>query len=76
MKKEKNLSKWEQRRSAKKNFIPFRFIFNILLIIIETLAACAAFIVLTAYVNVFYFVVLIIQLTVAIRIIGSEDSPE
>lgn len=76
MKKEKKLSKWEQRRSAKKNFIPFRFIFNILLIIIETLLVCAAVIFLTAYVDVFYFVVFIIQLTVAIRIIGSEDSPE
>ncbi len=76
MAEKKQLTQRELNDEGKSRFIPVRFIINIILILLETLLAITAISIINFYFNWVYIFVILIQLTVAIRIIGSEDSPE
>lgn len=58
------------------NYIPFRYIIAILLVILETLAVIAIMTALTIYIPYFYIAVAITQLAVAVAIINSGDNPD
>lgn len=58
------------------NYIPFRYIIAIFLVLLETLAVLAIMTILTIYIPFFYIAVVITQLAVAIAIINSGDNPD
>lgn len=58
------------------NYIPFRYIVAIFLVLLETLAVIAAVTALTIYIPFFYIAVAVTQLGVAVAIINSNDNPD
>lgn len=58
------------------NYIPFRYIVAIFLVLLETLAVIAIMTALTIYIPYFYIAVVITQLAVVIAIINSGDNPD
>ncbi len=58
------------------NYIPFRYIVAIFLVVIETLAVIAVMTLLTMYIPYFYFAVVATQFGVAIAIINRKDNPD
>lgn len=58
------------------NYIPFRYILSLLLILFEYLAVIAIVSIITIYVPYFYIAVVLTQLGCAVAIINSEDNPD
>lgn len=58
------------------NYIPFRYIVAILLVVLETLAVIAVMTLLTIYIPYFYIAEVITQLAVAIVIVNHNDNPD
>lgn len=58
------------------NYIPFRYIVSILLVILETAAVIAVMSLLTIYIPYFYIAVVVTQVGVAIAIINRNDNPD
>ena len=58
------------------SYIPFRYIFNIILILLEVIAVITILILITIYVPYFFIAVLVTQIGVAISIIGRNDNPD
>lgn len=58
------------------NYIPFRYIIAIMLVVIETLAVIAIMTLLTIYIPYFYIAEVVTQLAVAIAIINRKDNPD
>ncbi|MDE6442526.1 MAG: cardiolipin synthase [Clostridia bacterium] len=58
------------------NYIPFRYIVAIFLVVLETLAVIAVMSFITIYVPYFYFAVVATQFGVAIAIINRKDNPD
>lgn len=58
------------------NYIPFRFILAIFIILIEFFAVLAIMTLLTIFIPYFYILVLLTQLVVAICIVNSKDNPD
>lgn len=58
------------------DYIPFRYIVAIFLVLLETLAVIAVVSVLTIYIPFFYITVAVTQLAVAIAVINSNDNPD
>ncbi|MGN1060770.1 MAG: cardiolipin synthase [Candidatus Coproplasma sp.] len=76
MKKKIVLNQNEKVTEREVNFIPFRYIVAIFLVLLETAAVIAVMTVLTIYIPYFYIAVAITQLGVAIAIINGEDNPD
>lgn len=58
------------------NYIPFRYIVAILLVVLETAAVIALMSLLTIYIPYFYIAVVVTQIGVAIAIINRNDNPD
>lgn len=58
------------------NYIPFRYIVAIMLVVIETLAVIAVVTLLTIYIPYFYIAVVVTQFAVALAIINRNDNPD
>ncbi|MGN1372822.1 MAG: cardiolipin synthase [Candidatus Coproplasma sp.] len=76
MKKKIVLNQNDKVTEREVNFIPFRYIVAIILVLIETVAVIAIMTVLTIYIPYFYFAVVVTQLGVAIAIVNSNDNPD
>ena len=58
------------------NYIPFRYIFAILITILEVAAIIGIVMVLCVYVPYFYILCWITQIACVIKIIASDDNPD
>lgn len=76
MKKKIVITENNRRVEREVNYIPFRYIVAIMLVVIETLAVIAVLVLLTIYVPYFYIAVVITQFVVTISIINRNDNPD
>lgn len=58
------------------NYIPFRFILAILLIILETAGVLAATILCAAYIPYFYLAIYVTEIACVLKIINSQENPD
>ena len=76
MKKKIIVNEYNKQVEREINYIPFRYIVAIFLVVIETLAVIAVMTLLTIYIPHFYFAVVATQFGVAIAIINRKDNPD
>ena len=76
MKKKIVIDKGLEKIEKEIDYIPFRYILAILIVIFETAAIIALMALLTIYLPYFYFAVAGTQFIVAISIIGRADNPD
>lgn len=76
MKRKIIINEYNKKKEREMNYIPFRYIVSIFLIVLETLAVIAVMSLLTIYIPYFYFAVVITQFVVAIAIINRNDNPD
>ncbi len=76
MKKKIIVNEYNKQVEREINYIPFRYIVAIFLVVIETLAVIAVMTLLTIYIPYFYFAVVATQFGVAIAIINRKDNPD
>ena len=76
MKKEYSYYEHGKKVTKEINYIPYRYIRAMLIILLETLEILAAVILLTIYVPYFYIAVIITQVVCVISIIASKDNPD
>lgn len=76
MKKNIVINENSEQKKRKAKYIPYRRIFALLLIIIETFAVIAVTSLFTVYIPYFYFTVVATQLIVAIAIMNRKDNPD
>lgn len=58
------------------NYIPFRYIVAIFLVVLETAAVIAVVSLLTIYIPYFYVAVVVTQIGVAVAIVNRDDNPD
>lgn len=77
MKKKAVIMEEDGKRTEKvAKYLPFRYFFNLFLILIEIAAVIAGVIILSIYVPYFYLAMLATQLIVAVGIVASNDNPD
>ncbi|MDE7076547.1 MAG: cardiolipin synthase [Clostridia bacterium] len=76
MKKKIIVNEYNKKVEREINYIPFRYIVAIFLVVLETLAVIAVMSLLTIYIPYFYFAVVLTQFGVAIAIINRKDNPD
>ncbi|MDE6412080.1 MAG: cardiolipin synthase [Clostridia bacterium] len=76
MKKKIIVNEYNKQVEREVNYIPFRYIIAIFLVVIETLSVIAVMTLLTIYIPYFYFAVVLTQFGVAIAIINRKDNPD
>lgn len=77
MKKKITVTKGNNEKEVKEvTYIPARYIFAIMLTVIETLGVIAIVSLITIYIPYFYIAVVITQLVVAVAIINRNDNPD
>ncbi len=76
MKKKIIVNEYNKQVEREVNYIPFRYIVAIFLVVIETLAVIAVMTLLTIFIPYFYIAVVVTQFVVAISIINRKDNPD
>lgn len=76
MKKKIIVNEYNKTVEREVNYIPFRYIISIFLVLLETVAVIAVVSLITIYFPYFYIAVLLTQLAVAIVIINHDDNPD
>ncbi|MDE6104539.1 MAG: PLD nuclease N-terminal domain-containing protein, partial [Clostridia bacterium] len=76
MKKKIIVNEYNKKVEREINYIPFRYIVAIFLVVLETLAVIAVMSFLTICIPYFYFAVVATQFGVAIAIINRNDNPD
>lgn len=76
MKKKIIINEYNQKKEREINYIPFRYIIAIFLVVLETVGVIAVMTFLTMYVPYFYFAVVLTQFGVSIAIINRKDNPD
>lgn len=76
MKKKIIVNEYNKQVEREINYIPFRYIVAIFLVVLETLAVIAVLSFLTIIIPYFYFAVVLTQFGVAISIINRKDNPD
>lgn len=74
----KNIKVYDKGQYVEKevNYIPVRYIIAILLTILEIVAIIAIVVLLAMYVPYFYIALIITEIVVVVKIIGSNDNPD
>ena len=76
MKKKIVINEFNKRKEREINYIPFRYIIAIFLVVLETVSVIAVMTLLTMYIPYFYFAVVLTQFGVSIAIINRKDNPD
>lgn len=76
MKKKIIVNEHDKQVEREVNYIPFRYILAIMLVVLETAAVIAIVSLLTVYLPYFYIAVIITQIGIAIAIVNSNDNPD
>lgn len=76
MKKKITVIENNKKTEREINYIPFRYIVAIILVVVETLAVIAVMTLLTIYIPYFYIAEVVTQFAVAIAIVNRNDNPD
>ncbi|MDE6407020.1 MAG: cardiolipin synthase [Anaeroplasmataceae bacterium] len=76
MKKKIIINEYNKHKEREINYIPFRYILAIFLVVLETVGVIAVMTLLTMYIPYFYFAVVLTQFGVSIAIINRKDNPD
>lgn len=76
MKKKVIIKENNKEKTKEINYIPFRYISALFLVLLETLLVLAVVVLLSIYIPYFYIAVVITQIVVAIAIVNSNDNPD
>lgn len=76
MKKKIKVKQHNKTVEREVNYIPFRFIVAIMLVLLETVGVIAVVSLITIYFAYFYIAVVLTQLVVAVIIINHDDNPD